>query len=85
MRTVFQIYLLNTLSFITKRTVMPAIFFFVLARGLKYNLKWTVRTVTGNWKSALAKLLFNFLGKGDMEFDRKLDIARKEMPSLFQK
>ena len=84
-RTVFHKYLLNTISFIAKRTVMPAVFFFVLARGLKYNVNWTIRTVTGNWKSALAKLLFNFLGKGDMEFDRKLDIARKEMPGLFQK
>jgi len=84
-RTTFHIYLLNTLSFITKRTIMPAVFFFVLARGLNYNVNWTVRTVTGNWKSALAKLLFNFLGKGDMEFDRRLAIARKEMPDLFHK
>ena len=64
---------------------LSLLFFFVLARGLNYNVNWTVRTVTGNWKSALAKLLFNFLGKGDMEFDRRLAIARKEMPDLFHK
>jgi radical SAM superfamily enzyme YgiQ (UPF0313 family) len=77
--------LTNGLFFVVKRTIEPAVFFFVLMRGLKYNLHWTVRTVTGNWKSALAKLLFNFLGKGDMEFDERLALARKEKPALFEK
>jgi len=84
-RTLIHIFLTNILSFIFKRTVVPAVFFYVLARGLKFNINWTVRTLTGNWKSALAKVLFNFLGKGDMEFDRKLEIARKQMPELFEK
>jgi len=77
--------LTNSLFFAVKRTIEPAVFFFVLMRGLKYNINWTIRTVTGNWKSALAKLLFNFLGKGDMEFDEKLALAKKEMPALFEK
>lgn len=77
--------IVNMLFFIVKRTIEPAVFFFVIMRGLKYNLNWTARTVFGNWRSALAKLLFNFLGRGDMAFDRRLEAARKEMPALFQK
>ncbi|MBI4849423.1 MAG: B12-binding domain-containing radical SAM protein [Nitrospirae bacterium] len=77
--------LTNCLFFVAKRTIEPAVFFFVLTRGLKYNFNWTARTVLGNWKSALAKLLFNFLGKSDMEFDKRLELARKEMPGLFEK
>lgn len=84
-RNVIHVSVNNALFFIVKRSVEPAVFLFVLARGLKYNINWTVRTVTGNWKSALAKLLFNFLGKGDMEFDTRLEMARKEMPALFEK
>jgi hypothetical protein len=56
----------------------------VLTRGLKYNLNWTIRTVLGNWKSAFIKIFSNFLGKGDMEFDKKLALAKKEMPDLFK-
>jgi hypothetical protein len=84
-RSRVHIVLTNSLFFIVKRTLEPAVFFFVIARGLKYNVKWTVRTVLGNWRSALAKILFNFLGKGDMEFDKRLKLARKEMPALFEK
>lgn len=77
--------LLNSLIFfLVKRTVEPFVFFFVLTRGLKYNVNWTVRTVTGNWKSAMSKLLFNFLGKKDMEYDERLKLARKRMPELFE-
>ncbi|MBI5741753.1 MAG: B12-binding domain-containing radical SAM protein [Nitrospirae bacterium] len=84
-RNTFHTLFLNSLFFIVKRTIEPAVFFFVIARGLKYNVRWTVRTVLGNWRSAFAKILFNFLGKGDMEFDKRLKLARKEMPSLFEK
>jgi len=84
-RNVVHRALTTLLFFVAKRTVEPAVFFFVLTRGLKYNFKLTVRTVTGNWKSALAKVLFNFLGKKDMEFDERLALARKEMPELFEK
>jgi radical SAM superfamily enzyme YgiQ (UPF0313 family) len=84
-RNMALILLTNSLFFIVKRSIEPVVFFFVIARGLKYNVKWTARTVLGNWKSALAKILFNFLGKGDMEFDKRLRLARKEMPALFKK
>jgi len=80
-----HVLLMNALFFIVKRSVEPAVFFFVIMRGLKFNLNWMLRTVSGNWKSGLTKLLSNFLGKGDMEFDRKLEVARKEMPELFEK
>ncbi|RJQ53844.1 MAG: radical SAM protein [Nitrospiraceae bacterium] len=84
-RNAFHIFVTNTLFFVVKRTIEPAVFFFVITRGLKYNVRWTARTVLGNWKSAFAKILFNFLGKGDMEFDKRLKLARKEMPALFEK
>jgi radical SAM superfamily enzyme YgiQ (UPF0313 family) len=84
-RNIVHIILTNSLFFIVKRTIEPAVFFFVIARGLKYNVNWTVRTILGNWKSASAKLLFNFLGKGDMEFNERLKLAREKMPALFEK
>jgi radical SAM superfamily enzyme YgiQ (UPF0313 family) len=84
-RNAVHIFLTNSLFFIVKRSIEPAVFLFVLTRGLKYNLNWTVRTVLGNWKSALAKVLFNFLGKKDMEFDERLALAREKMPALFEK
>lgn len=83
-RNVLQLSITTALFFIIKRTVEPLVFFFVLTRGLKYNLNWTIRTVLGNWKSALIKIFSNFLGKGDMEFDKKLALAKKEMPDLFK-
>jgi hypothetical protein len=85
LRSTRQLILNNVLFFIVKRTFEPVVFFFVLTRGLKYNLNWTVRTVLGNWRSALSKLLFNFLGKKDMEFDKRLELAKKKMPTLFKK
>ncbi|MBI5408326.1 MAG: B12-binding domain-containing radical SAM protein [Nitrospirae bacterium] len=84
-RSIIHPILLNVLFFIVKRSLEPAVFFFVLTRGLNYNINWTMRTVLGNWKSALAKVLFNFLGKSDMEFDKGLELARKNMPALFEK
>jgi radical SAM superfamily enzyme YgiQ (UPF0313 family) len=75
----------NVLFFIVKRTIEPVVFLYVLSRGLRFNFNWTWRTITGNWKSALSKLLFNFLGKKDMEFDERLAVAKKEMPALFEK
>lgn len=83
-RNAMHIMLTGILFFIVKRTVEPAVFFFVITRGLNYNINWTIRTVLGNWKTALAKLLFNFLGKGDMEFDERLKLAKKNMPELFE-
>jgi radical SAM superfamily enzyme YgiQ (UPF0313 family) len=77
--------LTNIIFFIGKRSVEPLLYMFLIARSLNYNIKWTARTVFGNWRSALAKLLFNFLSKGDMEFNKRLAAARREMPSLFER
>jgi radical SAM superfamily enzyme YgiQ (UPF0313 family) len=79
-----HVVMVNILHFIIKRTIEPLIFLFILARSLNYNVKLTVRTVYGNWKSALVKLISNYLGKGDMEYDQKLTIAKKNIPELFQ-
>jgi radical SAM superfamily enzyme YgiQ (UPF0313 family) len=76
--------LTNGLFFIVKRTIEPAVYFFVLTRGLNYNINWTVRTVIGNWRAAVAKLISNFLGRGDLEYDERLAWARKNMPALFK-
>jgi hypothetical protein len=84
-RQLFHLMLTNSLFFVVKRTIEPVIYMFLITRSLDFNVKWTVKTVFGNWKSALAKLLFNFLSKGDMEFDERLELARKQMPSLFDK
>jgi len=75
----------NFLHFMIKRTVEPAVFLFVISRSLQYHFKLTIRTLLTNWKSALSKLISNYLGKGDLEYDQKLMIARREMPELFGK
>ncbi|MCK5504122.1 MAG: radical SAM protein, partial [Thermodesulfovibrionia bacterium] len=84
-RKVIHLILTNSLFFIVKRTIEPAVYMFLITRSLDYNVKRTAKTLLCNWKSALAKLLFNFLSRGDMEFDERLKLARKEMPSLFEK
>jgi hypothetical protein len=75
--------LTNCLFFIVKRTIEPVVYFFVITRGLNYNINWTVRTVIGNWRAAASKFISNFLGEGDLEYDRRLAWARKNMPALF--
>jgi len=77
--------LVDILHFFVKRTIEPAVFLFILSRSLNYNLRLTVRTVLGNWRSALIKLISNYLGKGDMEYDRRLSLARQKIPDLFGK
>jgi len=77
--------LVNTLHFTIKRSVEPAIFLFLISRSLNYNIRLTLRTLLGNWRSALTKLIFNYLGKSDMEYDQKLSFAKQKMPELFNK
>jgi len=77
--------LVNILHFIVKRSIEPAVFLFIMSRSLNYNIRLTVRTVLGNWRSALTKLISNYLGRGDMEYDQKLAIARQRMPDLFNR
>jgi radical SAM superfamily enzyme YgiQ (UPF0313 family) len=81
----FHNLLVNILHFIVKRSIEPAVFLFIISRSLNYNLKLTLRTVLGNWRSALTKLISNYLGKSDMEYDQKLSFAKQKMPELFNK
>lgn len=80
-----HIMMVNMLHFIVKRSIEPAVFLFIMSRSLNYNLKLTLKTVLGNWRSALSKLISNYLGRGDMEYDRRLELARQRMPELFSK
>lgn len=72
------------LFFLVKRTAEPFVYMFLITRSLNYNLRWTAKTVLGIWKSALSKFLFNFLCKGDIEFHKRLQLAKSEMPALFE-
>ncbi|RJQ44212.1 MAG: radical SAM protein [Nitrospiraceae bacterium] len=83
-RTLMHRVLLRVLVPVVKRSVEPAVYFFITTRALNYNVSWTVRTVRGGWRSAISRVIFNFLGKGDLEYDRKLAWARKNMPALFE-
>ena len=76
--------LVNFFDFITERFVEPVVFLFIMTRALNYNPVWLIRTVLGNWRSAFSKLISNYLGKGDMEYDKKLASAKKDMPELFE-
>ena len=79
-----HVLLTNILDFIVKRTAEPAIYLFVITRSFNYNLKWTAKIIFANWKAALSKLIFNYLGKGDLEYDQRLARAKKNMPELFE-
>ncbi len=81
----FHILMVNILHFVVKRSIEPVVFLFMVSRSLDYNLRLTLRTVLGNWRSAFLKLISNYLGKGDMEYDQRLKLARQRMPELFSK
>jgi radical SAM superfamily enzyme YgiQ (UPF0313 family) len=83
-RNVYHKLLLNIMYPLVKRTAEPAIYFYITTRALNYNISWTFKTVRRGWRSAVSRLVFNFLGKGDLEFDKKLSWARKNMPALFR-
>ncbi|GAB4540053.1 MAG: hypothetical protein Fur0020_09060 [Thermodesulfovibrionia bacterium] len=84
-RNGFHILVVNILHFIVKRSIEPAIFLFIMSRALNYNVRLTLKTIFGNWRSAVSKLLSNYLGKGDMEYDERLSLARERMPELFNR
>jgi radical SAM superfamily enzyme YgiQ (UPF0313 family) len=84
-RRTIHSFLMNIIYFISKRTLEPAVYFFIITRSLNYNIRLTLMTVFGNWRSALSKIVSNYLGKGDMEYDQRLLLARKTMPELFEK
>ncbi len=76
--------LVNVLHFIVKRAVEPAVFLIVTMRSLNYRPDWIIRTILGNAKPTLARLASKYLGKSDLEFDQRLELARKRMPELFE-
>ncbi len=83
-RNASQMLLLNILFFMVKRFVEPAVFLFITARSLNYRIDWIFRTVLGNWRSTLSRLVSKYLGRSDLEFDRRLELAKKNMPELFE-
>jgi radical SAM superfamily enzyme YgiQ (UPF0313 family) len=85
LRTSFNIFLLNGLYFVVKRFIEPVVFLFITMRSLDYRFNWIIRTILGNWKSTLTRLVSKYLGRGDLEFDQRLALAKKNMPDLFEK
>ena len=77
-------FLVNILDFLVKRSAEPAVYLFIVTRSLNYRLNWTAKIVIANWRTALSKLIFNYLGMGDLKYDQKLSQARKKMPELFK-
>ncbi|RJQ21234.1 MAG: radical SAM protein [Nitrospiraceae bacterium] len=76
--------LLNIVVPIVKRTIESSVYFFITTRALDYDISWTLRTVRRGWRSAISRVVFNFLGKGDLKYDERLAWARKHMPALFE-
>jgi radical SAM superfamily enzyme YgiQ (UPF0313 family) len=85
MRRLHHERLLSCLSFILKRTVEPVVVLFITTRALDYRVNWIIRTILGNWRSTLARLVSSYLGRGDLEYDQKLSMAKQKMPELFEK
>jgi radical SAM superfamily enzyme YgiQ (UPF0313 family) len=84
-RNLIHISVLQLMYPLVKRTLEPAVYFFITTRALNYNMSWTLKTVYRGWRSAVSRIIFNFLGKGDLKYDEKLAEARKHMPALFKK
>ncbi len=84
MRKPYHDTTLNILYFIVKRVIEPAVFLFITMRSLNYRPDWIYRTVIGNWKPTLSRMVSRYLGKSDLEFDQKLKLAKQKMPELFE-
>ncbi|MDP3296200.1 MAG: radical SAM protein [Thermodesulfovibrionia bacterium] len=84
-RKLLHLLLVNSLFFIVKRTIEPTVYFFITTRALNYNIAWTIRTVLGNWGSAISKLLYNYLGEKDLKYGERLALLKKTQPALFKK
>ncbi|UCH80462.1 MAG: B12-binding domain-containing radical SAM protein [Nitrospiraceae bacterium] len=85
LRKSYHTAVLHLLYVMTKRAVEPAVFLFITMRSLNYRLDWIFRTVLGNWKPTLSRLVSKYLGKSDLEFDQKLKLAKERMPELFER
>ncbi len=84
MRKPYHDTILNLMYFIIKRAVEPAVFLFITMRSLNYRPDWIYRTVIGNWRPALSRMVSRYLGKSDLEFAQKLKLAKQKMPELFE-
>ncbi|MBI4838177.1 MAG: B12-binding domain-containing radical SAM protein [Nitrospirae bacterium] len=78
-------FLLQILHFVVRRTVEPAVYLFLIARSLDYKPDWIIRTIEGNWRSAVSKVVPNYPGKNDLKYGKKLTYLRKTMPELFER
>ncbi len=84
MRKPYHNTVVNLMYVIVKRAVEPAVFLFITIRSLHYRPDWIFRTVLGNWKPTLSRMVSRYLGKSDLEFDQKLKLAKQRMPELFE-
>lgn len=82
-RTFIHSLTMKSLHFIVKRSVEPVIYLYLIMRSLDYNIIWTLRTIKGNWRSAVSKFISNYLGKNDLKYGRKLtSFKEKELGKL---
>ncbi len=77
-RGAFHSFLTNSLYF-TVKVIEPAVYMFIISRSLNYNVKWILKTVMGNWKSALSKIVYNYLGAPDLEYGKKLATVKSAL------
>ncbi len=77
-RKSIHLLLTDSLHFIVKRTIEPFIYMFLMTRSLDYNINWTIRTIHGNWRSAVSKFISNYLGKNDLKYGKKLNSFREK-------
>lgn len=84
-RKSLHLFILNVLYWAVKRIIEPSVFLFITMRSLNYRINWIVRTILGNWRSTLSRLVSRYLGRADLEFDQRLSMAKKTMPELFEK
>jgi anaerobic magnesium-protoporphyrin IX monomethyl ester cyclase len=77
-RTAIHKAVLHSLHFVAKRTFEPAIHLYLIMRSLDYNIIWTLRTVKGNWRSAMSKFISKYLGKNDLKYGKKLEAFKEK-------
>lgn len=76
-RTALHRHSLSCLHFAVKRTVEPVIYLYLIMRSLDYSIIWTLRTIQGNWRSAVSKFVSNYLGKNDLKYGKKLEAFKE--------
>ncbi len=77
-RNIIHRFCMSTLHFIVKRTAEPVIYLYLIMRSLDYKIIWTLRTIQGNWRSAVSKFLSNYLGRNDLKYGKKLEAFKEK-------